>query len=81
MASLSLYLHMIAFIQQEAAEKVKETEAKAEEEFNIVKSRSVSQQRVKIIEYYDKKEKFNIHIKLIQVVFRFLKLGMIMFKH
>jgi vacuolar-type H+-ATPase subunit E/Vma4 len=42
---------MIAFIQQEAAEKVKETEAKAEEEFNIVKSRSVSQQRVKIIEY------------------------------
>jgi V-type H+-transporting ATPase subunit E len=48
---------MIAFIQQEAAEKVEEIEAKAEEEFNIEKSRIVSQQRVKIIEYYDKKEK------------------------
>jgi vacuolar-type H+-ATPase subunit E/Vma4 len=48
---------MIAFIQQEAAEKVEEIEAKAEEEFNIEKSRLVSQQRVKIIEYYDKKEK------------------------
>ncbi|CAF4033515.1 unnamed protein product [Rotaria sp. Silwood2] len=49
--------HMIAFIQQEAAEKVEEIEAKAEEEFNIEKSRLVSQQRIKIIEYYDKKEK------------------------
>jgi V-type H+-transporting ATPase subunit E len=48
---------MIAFIQQEAAEKVEEIEAKAEEEFNIEKSRLVSQQRIKIIEYYDKKEK------------------------
>ena len=48
---------MIAFIQQEAAEKVEEIEAKAEEEFNIEKSRLVSQQRVKIIEFYDKKEK------------------------
>ena len=48
---------MIAFIQQEAAEKVEEIEAKAEEEFNIEKSRLVSQQRVKIIDYYDKKEK------------------------
>ncbi|CAF1170046.1 unnamed protein product [Adineta steineri] len=48
---------MISFIQQEAAEKVEEIEAKAEEEFNIEKSRLVSQQRVKIIEYYDKKEK------------------------
>jgi V-type H+-transporting ATPase subunit E len=48
---------MIAFIQQEAAEKVEEIEAKAEEEFNIEKSRLVSQQRVKIIEHYDKKEK------------------------
>ncbi|CAF3665307.1 unnamed protein product [Rotaria sp. Silwood1] len=49
--------HMIAFIQQEAAEKVEEIEAKAEEEFNIEKSRLVSQQRIKIIEYYAKKEK------------------------
>ena len=48
---------MIAFIQQEAAEKVEEIDAKAEEEFNIEKSRLVSQQRIKIIEYYDKKEK------------------------
>jgi V-type H+-transporting ATPase subunit E len=48
---------MIAFIQQEAAEKVEEIEAKAEEEFNIEKSRLVSQQRIKIIEHYDKKEK------------------------
>jgi V-type H+-transporting ATPase subunit E len=48
---------MIVFIQQEAAEKVEEIKVKAEEEFNIEKSRLVSQQRVKIIEYYDKKEK------------------------
>ena len=48
---------MIAFIQQEAAEKVEEIEAKTEEEFNIEKSRLVSQQRVKIIDYFDKKEK------------------------
>jgi len=49
--------HMIAFIQQEANEKVEEIEAKAEEEFNIEKSRLVSQQRIKIMEYYDKKKK------------------------
>ena len=48
---------MIAFIQQEAAEKVEEIDAKAEEEFNIEKSRLVTQQRVKINEFYDKKEK------------------------
>lgn len=48
---------MIAFIQQEAAEKVEEIEAKAEEEFNIEKSRLVAQQRLKIIDFYDKKEK------------------------
>lgn len=48
---------MIAFIQQEAAEKVEEIEAKAEEEFNIEKSRLVAQQRTKIIDYYEKKEK------------------------
>ncbi|CAF1418640.1 unnamed protein product [Adineta ricciae] len=48
---------MISFIQQEAAEKVEEIEVKTEEEFNIEKSRLVSQQRIKIIEYYDKKEK------------------------
>ncbi|CAF0770140.1 unnamed protein product [Didymodactylos carnosus] len=48
---------MISFINQEASEKVEEIEAKAEEEFNIEKSRLVTQQRVKIMEYYDKKEK------------------------
>lgn len=48
---------MIAFIQQEAAEKVEEIDAKAEEEFNIEKSRLITQQRVKINEFYDKKEK------------------------
>ena len=48
---------MISFIEQEAIEKVEEIEAKAEEEFNIEKSRLVSQQRIKIIDYYDKKEK------------------------
>ena len=48
---------MIAFIQQEAAEKAEEIDVKAEEEFNIEKSRLVSQQRIRVIEYYDKKEK------------------------
>jgi len=49
--------HMMAFIDQEANEKVEEIDAKAEEEFNIEKGRLVQQQRVKIMEYYDKKEK------------------------
>ncbi|KAF7655184.1 hypothetical protein LDENG_00059740 [Lucifuga dentata] len=49
--------HMMAFIEQEANEKVEEIDAKAEEEFNIEKGRLVQTQRVKIIEYYEKKEK------------------------
>ncbi|XP_072290862.1 V-type proton ATPase subunit E 1a [Eucyclogobius newberryi] len=49
--------HMMAFIEQEAAEKVEEIDAKAEEEFNIEKGRLVHTQRVKIMEYYEKKEK------------------------
>uniref|UniRef100_A0A0R3S131 V-type proton ATPase subunit E n=1 Tax=Elaeophora elaphi TaxID=1147741 RepID=A0A0R3S131_9BILA len=49
--------HMIAFIEQEAIEKAEEVDAKAEEEFNIEKGRLVQQQRTKILEYYDKKEK------------------------
>ncbi|XP_056908509.1 V-type proton ATPase subunit E 1a isoform X2 [Takifugu flavidus] len=49
--------HMMAFIEQEAKEKVEEIEAKAEEEFNIEKGRLVQTQRVKIMEYYEKKEK------------------------
>ncbi|OZC09409.1 ATP synthase, subunit E [Onchocerca flexuosa] len=49
--------HMIAFIEQEAIEKAEEIDAKAEEEFNIEKGRLVQQQRTKILEYYEKKEK------------------------
>jgi len=53
--------HMMAFIDQEAQEKVEEIDAKAEEEFNIEKGRLVQQQRVKIMEFYERKEK---HIEL-----------------
>ncbi|XP_047452247.1 V-type proton ATPase subunit E 1a [Mugil cephalus] len=49
--------HMMAFIEQEANEKVEEIDAKAEEEFNIEKGRLVQTQRVKIMEHYEKKEK------------------------
>lgn len=49
--------HMMAFIDQEANEKAEEVDAKAEEEFNIEKGRLVQQQRVKIMEYYERKEK------------------------
>lgn len=49
--------HMVAFIEQEANEKAEEIDAKAEEEFNIEKGRLVQQHRVKIMEYYEKKEK------------------------
>ncbi|XP_014671325.1 PREDICTED: V-type proton ATPase subunit E-like [Priapulus caudatus] len=48
---------MMAFIEQEANEKAEEIEAKAEEEFNIEKGRLVQQQRVKIMDFYEKKEK------------------------
>lgn len=40
-----------------ANEKAEEIDAKAEEEFNIEKGRLVQQQRTKIMEYYEKKEK------------------------
>ncbi|KAF7225251.1 V-type proton ATPase subunit E 1a [Nothobranchius furzeri] len=49
--------HMMAFIEQEASEKVEEIDAKAEEEFNIEKGRLVQTQRVKIMDYFEKKEK------------------------
>ncbi|XP_015250840.1 PREDICTED: V-type proton ATPase subunit E 1 isoform X2 [Cyprinodon variegatus] len=49
--------HMMAFIEQEAKERVEEIDAKAEEEFNIEKGRLMQTQRVKIMEYYGKKEK------------------------
>lgn len=76
---------MVAFIDQEANEKVEEIDAKvcrqfskifyyctievvlliilinncvqAEEEFNIEKGKLVQQQRIKIMEHYEKKEK------------------------
>ncbi|PVD28325.1 hypothetical protein C0Q70_10912 [Pomacea canaliculata] len=48
---------MMAFIEQEANEKAEEIDAKAEEEFNIEKGRLVQQQRVKIMEFYERKEK------------------------
>ncbi|XP_070534423.1 V-type proton ATPase subunit E-like isoform X2 [Ptychodera flava] len=54
--------HMMAFIDQEANEKAEEIDAKAEEEFNMEKGRLVQQQRVKIMEYYEKKEK-NLELK------------------
>lgn len=49
--------HMMAFIEQEANEKAEEIDAKAEEEFNIEKGRLVQEQRIKIMEFYEKKEK------------------------
>jgi len=49
--------HMMAFIDQEANEKAEEIDAKAEEEFNIEKGHLVQQARVKVMEYYERKEK------------------------
>ena len=48
---------MMAFIEQEANEKAEEIDAKAEEEFNLEKGRLVQEQRLKIMEFYEKKEK------------------------
>ena len=42
---------------EEKNEKAEEIDAKAEEEFNIEKGRLVQQQRLKIMEYYERKEK------------------------
>lgn len=49
--------HMMKFIEQEAKEKVEEIDAKAEEEFNIEKGRLVQQERLKIMNHYERKEK------------------------
>ncbi|AWP08816.1 putative V-type proton ATPase subunit E 1-like isoform 2 [Scophthalmus maximus] len=49
--------HMMAFIEQEASEKVEEIDSRAEEEFNIEKGRLVQTQRLKMMKYYEKKEK------------------------
>jgi len=48
---------MVAFIDQEATEKAAEIEAKAEEEFAIEKDNIVNQQKQKILQFYQKKEK------------------------
>ncbi|OBS79648.1 hypothetical protein A6R68_22150, partial [Neotoma lepida] len=48
---------MIAFFKQEANKKAEEICAKAEEESNIEKGCHVQTQRLKIMEYYEKKEK------------------------
>jgi len=57
---------MVSFIDQEAKEKAEEIEAKAEEEFQIEKGRIVQQQRHKIQEHYEKKEKNLQQQKLVQ---------------
>ncbi|XP_059491008.1 V-type proton ATPase subunit E-like [Neocloeon triangulifer] len=49
--------HMTKFIEQEAVEKATEIDAKAEEEFNLEKGKLVQQSRLKIQEFYEKKEK------------------------
>lgn len=48
---------MKSFIEREAREKVEEILAKAEEEFNIEKARLVQQEKLKIMAYYERKEK------------------------
>lgn len=49
--------HMMAFIEREADEKAEEIDTKADEEFTLEKGRLVQEQRLKIIEFYDRKEK------------------------
>ncbi|MBZ3875553.1 V-type proton ATPase subunit E 1 [Sciurus carolinensis] len=49
--------HVTAVIDQEANENAEEIDAKAEEEFGIEKGCLVQTQRLKIVEYYEKKEK------------------------
>lgn len=49
--------HMMDFIYQEAKEKAEEIDAKAEEEFNIEKGRLVQQERIKIMAFYERKDK------------------------
>ncbi|KAL3309997.1 hypothetical protein Ciccas_011445 [Cichlidogyrus casuarinus] len=49
--------HMKEFIALEAHEKCSEIDTKAEEEFQIEKSKLVQNQRLKIMELYSKKEK------------------------
>ncbi|RNA37720.1 V-type proton ATPase subunit E 1 [Brachionus plicatilis] len=48
---------MVAFIDQEANEKAAEIDAKAQEEFAIEKDNLVNQQKQKILQFYQRKEK------------------------
>jgi len=48
---------MMAFIEQEANEKAEEIDTKAEEEFNIEKSKIFQENKIKIMEFFEKKEK------------------------
>lgn len=48
---------MKRFIEQEAREKADEILVKAEEEFNIEKGRLIQSEKIKIDNYYDRKEK------------------------
>jgi len=48
---------MVRFIQQEAHEKANEILAKAQEEFSIEKGTLVQQEKLKIINNYDRKMK------------------------
>ncbi|KAL1420911.1 hypothetical protein MTO96_004284 [Rhipicephalus appendiculatus] len=58
--------HMLAFIEQEANEKVQEIDAKAEEEFNTEKGRLIQEQRILIMDAYAKKEKQVERLRKIQ---------------
>nr|XP_055182749.1 LOW QUALITY PROTEIN: V-type proton ATPase subunit E 1-like [Nyctereutes procyonoides] len=59
--------HMMAFIEQEANEKAEEVDVKADEELNIEKGRLVQTQRLKMMEYYEKKERWIEQQKKIQM--------------
>eukprot|EP00045_Choanoeca_perplexa_P022964 m.11493 g.11493 ORF g.11493 m.11493 type:complete len:229 (+) comp9823_c0_seq1:38-724(+) len=48
---------MVAFINQEASEKVEEIRAKADEEFNIEKARIVQEETLKINQQFERKAK------------------------
>lgn len=48
---------MVAFIKQEACEKINEIEARTEEDFNLKKGVFVQKERLKLMQYYDREEK------------------------
>ena len=57
--------HMMAFIEQEAKEKAEEINGKSEEEFSIEKARLVQKEKLKVMAYYEKKEKaLDLHKKI-----------------